>query len=85
MGATAGGDTFSASSGANAALVEVENNALSVAGNKSRAQEMSQCQCEVACEKDVIDKYKKINAEQHESVVECKGAKDCVNKANEVS
>lgn len=31
----------------------------------------------------MIDKYKKINAEQHESVVGCKGAQDCVNKANE--
>jgi len=62
----------------------VENNALSVPDNKSRAQEMAQCQGRTACENAVIEKYKKINAEQHESVVGCKGAQDCVNKANEV-
>jgi filamentous hemagglutinin len=62
----------------------VENNALSVSDNKARAQEMIQCQGGAACENAVIDKYKKINAEQHESVVGCKGAQDCVNKANEV-
>lgn len=39
--------------------VVVENNALSVPDNKSRAQEMAQCQGGAACEKDVIDKYKK--------------------------
>lgn len=32
-----------------------------------------------------FEKYKKINAEQHESVVNCTGAQDCVDKANEVS
>ncbi len=31
----------------------------------------------------VVEKYKKINAEQHESVVNCSGAQDCVDKANE--
>ncbi|EOC5258509.1 hemagglutinin repeat-containing protein, partial [Enterobacter asburiae] len=67
------------------AKVEVENNSLSVTENKSRSQEMAQCQGSSACENGVIDKYKKINAEQHESVVGCKGAQDCVNKANEVS
>lgn len=52
--------------------------------NKSRAQEMTQCQGRAACENDVIEKYKKINAEQRKSVVECKGAQNCVDKANEV-
>lgn len=52
--------------------------------NKSRSQEMAQCQGSAACEKGVIDKYKKINAEQHESVVGCKGAQECVDRANEV-
>ncbi|MBP2153425.1 hypothetical protein [Erwinia rhapontici] len=52
--------------------------------NKARSQEMTQCHGGAACENAVIDKYKKINAEQHESVVGCKGAQDCVNKANEV-
>lgn len=45
---------------------------------------MAQCRGGAACENAVINKYKKINADQHESVVGCKGAQDCVNKANEV-
>ncbi|MEN3753885.1 hypothetical protein ABC733_18190 [Mangrovibacter sp. SLW1] len=51
--------------------------------NQDRAREMTQCQGD-ACGA-VVEKYKKINAEQHERVVGCKGAQDCVNKANEVS
>ncbi|PWV83383.1 hypothetical protein C7423_12414 [Pantoea ananatis] len=43
---------------------------------------MTQCQGD-ACSA-VIEKYKKINAEQHDSVVNCSGAQDCVDKANEV-
>lgn len=43
---------------------------------------MTQCQS-YACNA-VIEKYKKINAEQHDSVVNCSGAKDCVDKANDV-
>ncbi|MFP1814047.1 DNA/RNA non-specific endonuclease [Lonsdalea quercina] len=57
---------------------------MSVQQNQDRAKEMTQCQGDAACKNDVIDKYKKINAEQHESVVNCSGAKDCVDKANEV-
>ncbi|WP_293545048.1 hemagglutinin repeat-containing protein [Pluralibacter sp.] len=79
-----GGDSGSTTAGAQAGRNAVENNSLSVAQNKSRAQEMTQCQGSTACENAVIDKYKKINAEQHESVLGCKGAQDCVNKANEV-
>ena len=45
---------------------------------------MTQCQGRAACENDVIEKYKKINAEQRKSVVVCKGAQNCVDKANEV-
>ena len=70
--------------GSQAAKNAVENNALSVSDNKSRSQEMTQCQGLAACESTVIEKYKKINAEQRESVVECKGAQNCVDKANEV-
>lgn len=44
---------------------------------------MTQCPGSEACTA-VVEKYKKINAEQHESVVNCTGAKDCVDKANEV-
>ena len=83
-GGIAGDSTASAASGAQGGKNAVENNALSVAQNKSRSQEMAQCQGAAACEKDVVDKYKKINAEQHESVVGCKGAQECVDKANEV-
>ena len=84
-GGLAGDSTASAITGAQAGKNAVENNALGVTDNKARAQEMTQCQGGAACENAVIDKYKKINAEQHESVVGCKGAQDCVNKANEVS
>ncbi|HCR1901140.1 TPA: hemagglutinin repeat-containing protein, partial [Enterobacter asburiae] len=79
------GSVSMAATASETAKVEVENNSLSVTENKSRSQEMAQCQGSSACENGVIDKYKKINAEQHESVVGCKGAQDCVNKANEVS
>ncbi|GAB3412978.1 hypothetical protein GCM10027361_24200 [Erwinia aphidicola] len=83
-GGLATGDTGGAVTAAQAGKNAVENNALSVPDNKARAQEMTQCQGSAACKNAVIDKYKKINAEQHESVVGCKGAQDCVNKANEV-
>jgi filamentous hemagglutinin len=83
-GGLAGDSTGAVVAGGQAGKNAAENNALSVAENKSRAQEMIHCQGSAACEKDVIDKYKKINAEQHESVVGCKGAQECVNKANEV-
>jgi filamentous hemagglutinin len=46
---------------------------------------MTQCRGNSDCEKNVIEKYKKLNAEQHQSVIGCTGALDCVNKANEVS
>ena len=45
---------------------------------------MSQCQGNKACEGVVTDKYKQISAEQQKSVVECRGAQACVDKANEV-
>ncbi|WP_239006628.1 VENN motif pre-toxin domain-containing protein [Lelliottia sp. RWM.1] len=79
-----GGNLSMAALASNTARVEVENNSLGVPDNKARAQEMAQCRGGAACENAVINKYKKINAEQHESVVGCKGAQDCVNKANEV-
>ncbi len=60
-----------------------ENNALSVAQNQDRIKELSQCQDNSGCKADVTEKYKQLNAKQHQSVVECKGAQDCVNKANE--
>jgi len=62
--------------------VTAENNSLSIKQNQDRAKEMTQCQGD-ACSA-VIEKYKKINAEQHESVVNCSGAQACVDKANEV-
>ncbi|AFI88574.1 hypothetical protein EXT68_10585 [Pectobacterium parmentieri] len=82
---TVGDSTTNAVAGAQASQNAVENNALSVQENKSRSQEMAQCQGNTACENPIIDKHKKINAEQHESIVGCTGAKDCVDKANEVS
>ncbi|WP_275245242.1 hemagglutinin repeat-containing protein [Pantoea ananatis] len=76
------GSTAGAATGALAGKNAVENNALSVQQNQDRAKEMTQCQGD-ACSA-VIEKYKKINAEQHDSVVNCSGAQDCVDKANEV-
>ncbi|EZI31190.1 hemolysin/hemagglutinin-like protein HecA precursor [Pantoea agglomerans] len=46
---------------------------------------MTKCQSDSDCEKNVIKKYRKLNAEQHQGVIGCTGAKNCVNKANEVS
>ncbi|WP_458574224.1 DNA/RNA non-specific endonuclease [Lonsdalea quercina] len=83
-GGVSSDSTAGAATGAQAGKNAVENNALSVQQNQDRAKEMTQCQGDAACKNDVIDKYKKINAEQHESVVNCSGAKDCVDKANEV-
>lgn len=48
------------------------------------ALKSSQCQGNAGCEKGITEKYKQLNAEQHKSVVECKGAQACVDKANEV-
>lgn len=81
-GGMAGNSSAAATSGAIAGKNAVENNALSVQQNQDRANEMTQCQGD-ACNA-VIEKYKKINAEQHDSVVNCSGAKDCVDKANDV-
>ncbi|XBW27900.1 VENN motif pre-toxin domain-containing protein [Pectobacterium colocasium] len=78
----ASNSTASAASGAQSGRNAVENNALSVKENQDRAKEMTQCQGD-SCSA-VIEKYKKINAEQHESVVNCSGAQNCVDKANEV-
>jgi filamentous hemagglutinin len=80
---TVGDSTSNAVAGAQAGQNAVENNALSVKENQERAKEMTQCQGDTCSA--VIEKYKKINAEQHESVVNCSGAQDCVDKANEVS
>ncbi|WP_325849358.1 EndoU domain-containing protein [Enterobacter vonholyi] len=66
------------------AKVEVENNSLSVDQNQHRIKELSECQGNAGCDKGITEKYKQLNAEQHKSVVECKGAKACVDKANEV-
>ncbi|MEY8769543.1 hypothetical protein AB6T85_03690 [Erwinia sp. ACCC 02193] len=45
---------------------------------------MSQCQGNKACEGTVTEKYRQISAAQQKRVVECTGARDCVDKANEV-
>ncbi|MEZ3499519.1 VENN motif pre-toxin domain-containing protein [Pantoea sp. KPR_PJ] len=74
-----------AQAGAQAGRNAVENNALNVKQNQSRVQEMTQCRDDKACEGSVTEKYKQISAAQQKRVVECRGAKDCVDKANEVS
>ncbi|MEB5974308.1 hemagglutinin repeat-containing protein [Pantoea dispersa] len=87
-GAAAGGavdGSTGVGSGASAGRTEVENNTLSLKQNQSRAHEMTQCRGNSNCEKTVIEKYKKLNDEQHQSVIGCIGAKDCVDKANDVS
>ncbi|WP_276575742.1 hemagglutinin repeat-containing protein [Pantoea alhagi] len=72
-GGLAGNSTAAATTGAQAGKNAVENNALKVPENQDRAKEMTQCQGREACTA-VVEKYKKINAEQHESVVNCTGA-----------
>ncbi|WP_180269708.1 VENN motif pre-toxin domain-containing protein, partial [Erwinia amylovora] len=84
-GGLTGGSAADTVAGAQAGKNAVENNALSVAPNKSRAEEMSQCQGNKTCEGTVTEKYRKLSAEQQKSVVECTGARACVDKANEVS
>ncbi|WP_262264827.1 hemagglutinin repeat-containing protein [Pantoea dispersa] len=87
-GAAAGGavdGSTGVGSGASAGRTEVENNTLSLKQNQSRAHEMTQCRGNSDCEKTVIEKYKKLNDEQHQSVIGCISAKDCVDKANDVS
>ncbi|CQJ07360.1 adhesin [Yersinia mollaretii] len=71
--------------GAQAGKNAVENNALSVAQTQSLIKEMSQCQGGKVCEQSVIDKYREINAKQHQSVEQCQGTKACVDKAKEMS
>jgi filamentous hemagglutinin len=58
-GGLRGDSALSAATGAQAGKNAVENIALSVPNNKSRSQEMAQCQGSAFCEKGVIDKYKK--------------------------
>ena len=83
-GGVVGDSTADVVAGAQAGKNAVENNALSVQENQSRVQEMSQCQGNKACEGAVTEKYKQVSAAQQKRVVECKGAQDCVDKANEV-
>lgn len=83
-GGIAGGNTADIAAGASAGKNSVENNSLSVDQNQDRIKELSQCQGNAGCEKGITEKYKQLNAEQHKNVVECKGAKACVDKANEV-
>ncbi|RRZ86218.1 VENN motif pre-toxin domain-containing protein, partial [Erwinia sp. 198] len=83
-GGLAGDSAGAAVTGAQAGKNAVENNALSVQENQSRVQEMSQCQGNKACEGAVTEKYKQISAAQQKRVMECTGAQDCVDKANEV-
>lgn len=45
---------------------------------------MSRCQGNKACEGAVTEKYRQISVAQQKRVVECTGAQDCVDKANEV-
>lgn len=84
-GGIASDSLMGSGAGAIASKNAVENNALSLKQNQSRAHEMTQCRGNSDCENTVIERYKKLNAEQHQSAVECTGAQDCVNKANEVS
>ena len=84
-GGVAGDSTADVVAGAQAGKNAVENNALSVQENQSRVHEMSQCQGSKSCEGAVTEKYKQISAAQQKRVVECTGAQDCVDKANEVS
>ena len=83
-GSLASGDMSGTVAGASAGKNAVENNALNVQENQSRVQEMSQCQGNKACEGTVTEKYKQISAAQQKRVVKCTGARDCVDKANEV-
>ncbi|WP_447766162.1 hemolysin BL-binding protein, partial [Enterobacter asburiae] len=57
---------------------------LGIGQNQDRIKDLSQCQGNLGCETGVTEKYKQLNAEQHKSVVECKGTQACVDKANEV-
>ena len=84
-GGIAADSLMGSGAGAIASKNAVENNALSLKQNQSRAHEMTRCRGNSDCENTVIERYKKLNAEQHQSVIECTGAQDCVNKANEVS
>jgi len=83
-GGLSGDNTASALAGAQTGKNAVENNSLSVDQNQDRIKELTQCQGNLGCETGVTEKYKKLNADQHKSVVECKGARACVDKANEV-
>ncbi|MGB3434168.1 hemagglutinin repeat-containing protein [Achromobacter sp.] len=67
-----------------AAIQETENNALSVPEEQSRIREMAQCQRDKACEKEVVEAYKKISAERRREILECQG-NACLEKANEVA
>jgi filamentous hemagglutinin len=83
-GGIASDSSMGVGAGVGAAKNAVENNALSVKKTQSLITELAQCQTDKACRQGVTEKYAKLNAEQHLSVVQCPSAKECVAKANEM-
>ncbi|MCS4270619.1 MULTISPECIES: hemagglutinin repeat-containing protein [Raoultella] len=83
-GASVGGDTFSAVSGANAARVEVENNHLSPDKRKRRSEEFSACGSDSSCKADVRERYAKEYDKVQEQINTCSTAAECVAVAKEM-
>ncbi|MBS9440041.1 hemolysin BL-binding protein [Photorhabdus noenieputensis] len=83
-GGIAGDSTASALTGAQAGKNAVDNNHLSVDQNRSRSEELVNCQGDSSCRATVRDKYRQEYDKVQERIATCSGADQCVAVAKEL-
>ncbi|MGP3591264.1 VENN motif pre-toxin domain-containing protein, partial [Vagococcus sp. WN89Y] len=83
-GGVAAGDTAGMVSAGNAARVEVENNALSAAQQKSRSEELVACGNNSSCKASVRERYAKEYDKVQEQINTCSTVRECVAVAKEM-
>ncbi|MGS0630409.1 VENN motif pre-toxin domain-containing protein, partial [Photorhabdus asymbiotica] len=83
-GGIAGDSTASVLTGAQAGKNAVDNNHLSVDQNRSRSEELVNCQGDSSCRTTVRDKYRQEYDRVQERIATCSGADQCVAVAKEL-
>ncbi|OWO85580.1 hypothetical protein B5C26_02365, partial [Photorhabdus luminescens] len=83
-GGIAGDSSASALTGAQAGKNAVDNNHLSVDQNRSRSEELVNCQGDSSCRATVRDKYRQEYDRVQERIATCSGADQCVAVAKEL-
>ncbi|TNH42392.1 hemolysin BL-binding protein [Photorhabdus luminescens subsp. sonorensis] len=83
-GGIAGDSTGSAVTGAQAGKNSVDNNHLSVDQNRSRSEELVNCQGDSSCRTTVRDKYRQEYDKVQARITSCTGAEQCVAVAKEL-